>query len=219
MKVLELFAGSRSVGKICDRYGWEVFSVDTEPFDKINLQKSVIDLERNDIPFIPDIIWGSPVCSAWSKTGWFHYWNTDIYRSGKTFVAKKEYANTSVEMVRKTIEVFSWFPDAYFFMENPEGLLYRHPVINNFSKYGLLKNYKRDLVTYCQYGDTVRKPTQIWNNCKAWIPKPTCSNGDTCHISSPRCTQKGVRSKKDAFERSKVPEQLIIEILNACIPQ
>lgn len=162
----------------------------------------------------PTVIWGSPVCSAWSKTGWFSYWDTNFYRETKRFKPKKDFATESVEMVRKTIEIFSWFPNATFFMENPEGLLYRHPVINTFLKYGLMVDRKR--VTYCQYGDTIRKPTHIWTNSTKWKPRPICKNGDPCHESSPRCTQKGILSKKNAYDRSKIPAELCFEILHSC---
>lgn len=216
-KVLEIFAGSRSFGNEAEKAGMQVFSLDIKNFEKIDLVKSIMELERKDIPFVPDIIWASPVCSAWSKTGWFHFWNTEIYASSRKFVAKKDYANESVEMVRKTIEIFSWFPNAIFFMENPEGMLYRHPVINNFVKYGLSQNLKRKLVTYCSYGDTIRKPTHIWTNSKSWLPKKPCQNGDPCHESSPRCTMNGIYKKKGNFERSKVPAALCEEILNSCV--
>lgn len=165
----------------------------------------------------PDIIWGSPVCSAWSKTGWFHYWDTDIYKITKQFIAKKPFANESIEMVRKTIEIFSWFPKAVFGMENPEGMLQKHPVIKYFQVYGL--QVRKITVTYCQYGDTIRKPTQIWNNCLTWKPQPVCSNGDKCHISSPRGIETGINSKKGNYERSMIPEKLCKEFLKAAEAQ
>ena len=36
MKVLELFAGSRSIGKVAEKLGHEVFSVDINNFKNIN---------------------------------------------------------------------------------------------------------------------------------------------------------------------------------------
>ena len=42
-KLLELFAGSRSWGKIADELGYEVFSVDWKQFEGIDL---VIDIEQ-----------------------------------------------------------------------------------------------------------------------------------------------------------------------------
>jgi len=63
MKVLELFAGSRSIGKVADELGYEVFSVDINNFEGIDLVKDILDLKKEDIPFIPDLIWASPPCT------------------------------------------------------------------------------------------------------------------------------------------------------------
>lgn len=215
-RVLELFAGSRSIGKQAETMGMQVLSVDKFVAEG-NILMGVEEITKEwiiaELGGEPDIIWGSPVCSAWSKTGWFHYWDTQIYKLTNSFIAKKPFANESIEMVRKTIEIFSWFPNAIFFMENPEGMLQMHPVINYFKVYGL--PVRKTTVTYCRYGDTIRKPTQIWNNCMNWQPIPICNNGDKCHTYSPRCSMKGIYEKKGNYERSKIPDLLCKEILFA----
>ena len=60
MNVLELFAGSRSIGNVADKLGYNVFSVDVKKFKNINLVKDIEFLTLNDIPFEPDVIWASP---------------------------------------------------------------------------------------------------------------------------------------------------------------
>jgi len=57
MNVLELYAGSRSVGKIAETMGFRVFSTDIEPFDNMDLVKDIRLITRADIPFLPDLIW------------------------------------------------------------------------------------------------------------------------------------------------------------------
>ncbi len=52
MTILELFAGSRSIGKVAEKYGFEVFSVDINKFDKIDLVIDILDLKKDMIPFI-----------------------------------------------------------------------------------------------------------------------------------------------------------------------
>lgn len=221
-KVLELFAGSKSIGKVAKMLGMDVFSIDKYVEDGMDLVFGVEDLTRAmivELFGVPDIIWASPVCSAWSKTGWFHYWKTDIYKDHKKFVAKKDFASESVEMIRKTIQVFNWFPDAVFFMENPEGMLMKHPVINDFQKLKCVGDMKRHKVTYCQYGSLIRKPTHIWTNSKKWAPRPHCIEGDKCHLSSPRGSNKGLGAIKGNYNRSKIPEQLCFEVLKAHLPE
>jgi hypothetical protein len=62
MRLLELFAGSRSVGTVAEAMGYEVFSTDLKPFERIDLAKDVLTIEPSDFPFIPDFIWASPPC-------------------------------------------------------------------------------------------------------------------------------------------------------------
>jgi hypothetical protein len=73
----------------------------------------------------------------------------------------------------------------------------------------------RKTVTYCQYGDTRMKPTDIWTNCSHWNPKPACKNGDPCHESAPRGARTGTQGINGARDRSRIPEKLVIEILSA----
>lgn len=214
MKVLELFAGSRSIGKVAELLGMEVFSVDKFITQNMDLVCGVEDLTREQIieSFgAPDFIWASPVCTVWSKTGWFSYWDSKAYKKGQ-WKPKKPFALESVEMVRKTIEIFSWFPDAVFFMENPEGLLQKHPVLNRLGDLGP-EGIKRHKVSYCSYGALVRKPTHLWTNCKRFAPRPHCNEGDTCHLRSPKGSKGGVRSLKGNYDRSMIPPQLCFEVL------
>lgn len=216
-KLLELFAGSCSYGKVAMRKGMKVLSIDK--FIECDITCGVEEITEEMILEnlgYPDMIVASPTCSAWSKTGWFNHWDSKIYSRADVFKAKTEYALESVEMVRKTIQIFSWFRKAKFFMENPEGMLYKHPVIGTFVDLDLSEDLRREKVTYCQYGFNYMKPTHIWTNSKSWKPRPFCKNGDTCHTSVPRGGKlSGVMNSKDSFSRSVIPKQLCEEIIDS----
>ena len=49
-----------------------------------------------------------------------------------------------------------------------------------------MKGLPRYTVTYCKYGDTRMKPTDIWTNHPNPQFLPPCQNGDKCHKPSPR---------------------------------
>ena len=70
----------------------------------------------------------------------------------------------------------------------------------------------RHTITYCQYGDTRMKPTDIWTNLE-WTPKPMCKNGDLCHQSAPRGSKTGTQGIKGARDRGVIPPQLFEELL------
>ena len=204
MKVLELFAGSRSIGKASEILGYQVFSSDLINFEKIDYVTSILDFDINKVPFQPDIIWASPPCTAFSVAAIGKNWTKD----GDNYIAKNPRANFGLELVKKTIQIIQALKPTYFFIENPRGMLRKMPIMADLNRQG---------VTYCQYGDTRMKPTDIWTNSLNWIPRPMCKNGDDCHIAAPRGSSTGTQGLKGAYERSKIPEDLCLEILKSCI--
>ena len=66
MNLIELFAGDRSIGKVAESLGINVFSVDWTPYPDIDLVTDIGDLKRSDIPFVPDKLWASPDCTTYT---------------------------------------------------------------------------------------------------------------------------------------------------------
>jgi site-specific DNA-cytosine methylase len=204
MKLLELFAGSRSVGNAADKLGFDVFSVDWTPYEKINLAIDIQQLQRDDVPFTPDIIWASPDCTTYTIAA------ISTHRNGvqpKSEYAKKcDVVNMHFIELIKQWEVIN--PNMVFFIENPRGMLRKMPFMQQFT---------RHTIWYCQYGDDRAKPTDIWTNSKTWTPRPMCHNGNkNCHHQpAPRGSKTGTQGKKGSYERSKIPNELCVEILGS----
>jgi hypothetical protein len=204
MNVLELFAGSRSIGKEAENLSMNVFSSDINEFEKIDYVINILNFDLSKVPFKPNIIWASPPCTGFSVAAFGHHWG-----GGKNgYIPKTQTAILGIKIVEKTIEIINHFKPEYWFIENPRGLL---------RKMDMMKDLKRHTITYCQYGDDRMKPTDIWTNSDKWIPRQMCKNGDDCHISAPRGSRTGTQGRSNAFERSKIPTQLCNEILKSTI--
>jgi len=207
MKILELFAGSRSLGNEADKLGYEVFSVDWTDYKNINLVVDIEQLTKEQIPFIPDMIWASPDCTTYSIAACSTHRNNSIE-------PKTEYAEKSDRVNKHFIQLIKeWLiinPDMVFFIENPRGMMRKMPFMQEF---------KRHTIWYCQYGDDRAKPTDIWTNSKTWIPRPVCHNGNkNCHHTpAPRGSKTGTQGRKDSYNRSKIPQQLCEEIIKSTV--
>ena len=205
MKILELFAGSRSFSKAAESLGHETFTSDIEAFDKIDYVTDIFDFNPEEVPFRPDIIWASPPCTFFSVGSIGKHWNKD-------HTPKTEGAKLGIAIIKKTLEIIDILQPSYFVIENPRGKLRKFGLID--PKFHGRSNV-RQTVWYCQYGDMRAKPTDLWTNIYDWTPRPLCFNGnrDCHHQPAPRGSQSGTQGLANSYEKSKVPEELCLEIL------
>jgi len=205
MNVLELFAGSRSIGKAAESLGYNVFSSDINEFEGVDYVVDILDFDIDKLPFKPDIIWASPPCTTYSIAAISHH--RPINKPLSDFALKSD------EIVKKTLDIIKQINPKKWYIENPRGML---------RKQDFMLGLPKTTVWYCRYGDKRAKPTDIWtNNLRSllnpdgWQPRSECFNGNkNCHHeSAPRGSKTGTQGLKGNYDRSKIPQELCIEIL------
>ena len=207
MKVLELFAGTRSIGKAFERHGHEVYSVEwSKDFENIDWYEDIGKITAQDIINRfghPDVIWASPDCTSYSLAAISHHRRKEL---DGNLAPVTDYAKFCDEVNSHVIELIKELNPKYFFIENPRGGLCNMRFMQGIPKH---------LVTYCQYGYTYMKPTHIFTN----YPNPNfkhCKNGDPCHESAPRGSRSGVQGVKGSAERSRIPDKLCEYVVELC---
>lgn len=210
IRVLELFAGTRSIGKAFERKGHKAYSVEWDKdFENISLYEDINNITAKDIiklcGGIPDVIWASPDCTTYSIAAISHHRKKNEETGNLEPVS--EYAKFCDKTNKHVLDLIQELKPRYYFIENPRGGL---------RKMDFMKGLYRYTVTYCQYGDNRMKPTDIWTNHPNPCFKPVCKNGDSCHEAAPRGSKTGTQGLKDAKERSVIPQQLCDHIVDIC---
>ena len=208
MRVLELFAGKRCVGKSFEEKGHEVYSVewDKKHID-IDLYADIgklTSLEITEKFGQVDVIWASPDCTSYSIAAISHHRTRE--ESGN-LKAKSDYAKFCDQVNMNMLKLIQELNPKYYFIENPRG---------GMRKMDFMQGLNRYTVTYCQYGDTRMKPTDIWTNHPNPNFKAMCKNGMSCHVSAPRGSKTGTQGIKDKVDRSLIPKKLCDYIVNIC---
>ena len=143
MRPLELFSGTKSIGKALEKRGWEVVSLDISNEFNPTIQCDILEWDYTCYPpghFMA--IWSSPCCTNYSRA--------------RTRGGPRDLVGAD-KLVQKTIEIIDYFKATYYYIENPwTGLLRHRDVIQH-----LPPPYRFD---YCQFGTPYRKATAIWSN-------------------------------------------------------
>tara|TARA_R110000787_G_scaffold80096_2_gene174565 strand:- start:120 stop:785 length:666 start_codon:yes stop_codon:yes gene_type:complete len=217
MKVLELFSGTHSIGKVCKDKGWEVVSLDLELGGKCPFPNCVCGYE-SDIHIEGDImtwdykkefnvgdfdlITASPVCTWWSllRTSWIgrklKCHNGEITTPE---LLQEDIEKFGVPMVDKVFEIIEYFKPTNYWIENPQT--------------GQMKNYINELipyydVDYCMYCDWgYKKRTRFWTDIEGFIPKK-CS-----HKTHDKTIGSGTQTTT-LYDRYRIPPKVIEELLD-----
>ena len=209
VKVLELFAGTRSIGKAFEAQGHKVFSVEWDKkFENIDLYADISTITAEQILNNfgkPDVIWASPDCSTFSIAAISHHRRKNQENGNLDPIS--DYAKFCDVVDQHVLELIKQLQPKFWFIENPRG---------GMRKMVWMKDLPIYTVTYCQYGDTRMKPTDIWTNHPDPQFKPMCKNGDPCHERAPRGAKTGTQGLKGCKERSVIPAKLCEHIVEIC---
>ena len=203
MKLLELFSGTGSVGKVAKELGYDVVSLDLKD---ANINTDILNWDykqfnRNNF----QIIGASPPCVEYSiaKT---------------TGVRKIDYANS---IVQKTIEIITYFNPSVWFIENPQTGLLKHQ--------DFMKDFDYFDIDYCKYGFPYRKRTRIWTNLTSWKPRPLCKKdcGNIINNKHKETAQRMPSGKKNDWgndyiihrqdELYRIPSELINDFFTSIV--
>lgn len=210
LKVLELFAGTRSIGKAFEAAGHEVYSIewdkahlDIDWYADIGTITAADILERFGQP---DVIWASPDCSSYSIAAISHH---RTRQEDGHLEAHSPYGIICDQVNQNVLKLIRDLDPDYWFIENPRGGL---------RKMRWMQGLPRYTVTYCSYADTRMKPTDIWTNHPDPRFKPMCHNGnkDCHHEPAPRGSKTGTQGRKGSIDRSRIPAELCEHIVDIC---
>jgi hypothetical protein len=203
MLVFDFFSGTGSSTEGFREFGDNVVSFELDTYFEADEHCDIMDLTPEYLLRKygrPDFVWASPPCTAFSVASIGHHWS----QTATGHEPKTEAAQYNQEIVRHTRSLIEGLQPRFgYLIENPRGML---------RKLEPLADLDRVTITYCQYGDTRQKPTDLWGSVPNWNPRPICKPGADCHEAAPRGSRTGTQGLKNAKERSRIAPELSREL-------
>ncbi len=207
MKLLELFSGTGSVGRVFEERGWQVTSLDINPKSKATITSDIRTWNYKDFNeghF--DAVWASPCCTQYSCA-----------RRGARTPRDLEGADS---LVLATLEIINYLKPKSWFIENPQtGMLKDRTFMQGLPFTDL------DYCRYCKWG--YRKRTRLWTNTnfkgRLCLGKGGCENmTGTRHNST---AQQGKNATANGYyggvfkqgELYRIPNDLCVELCGVCV--
>ena len=198
VRLLELFCGTKSVGKVCDAYGIDVVSLDILPKFNPTICGNILDWDYKQYkPNDFDIIWASVPCQEYSII--------------KHIFGHKRDLILADSVVQRTLEIINYLKPNFWFIENPQtGLLKTRSYMKNL---GFIDG------DYCKYGFQYRKRTRFWTNLQGKLKmcKHNChasKNGKHLYqITGNSRGDIGITSINDKETLYRIPFQLIESLI------
>jgi site-specific DNA-cytosine methylase len=209
-KMLDLFCGTKSMAKAFEKAGWETYTVDWEKEFEPTLCCDVNTLTVEKIielcGGVPDFVHMSPDCTSYSVAAISHHRRKN--EDTGELEAVTDYAKFCDKTNAYIIDlIVNQLKPKFYTIENPRGAMRKMSFVKDLPMY---------TVTYCQYGDSRQKPTDIWTN----IPNPNfippCKPGSSCHEAAPRGSRTGTQGINGAEDRSRIPDALCDYIVELC---
>jgi hypothetical protein len=196
--VFDFFSGTGSATKAFEDKGHKVIKVELDEHFEAN-ERDILKLTADELISKygrPDFIWASPPCQKFSVASLWKYWA----KSPNGPVPKHPSVYEAIELIKHTLKLIEDLQPKGWVLENPRGML---------RKQEFMAKYPRTTITYCQYGDTRMKPTDVWGQVEGWVSRPMCRPMADCHESSPAGTNAGGTGKlRNARLRSMIPYEL-----------
>ena len=208
MLIGDFWCGTKSATQAFEDQGDEVVSIDiakvfdptiNRPIEEVGAEWLMESYDRFDF------IWNSPDCSCFSPMAFQvgHFKLPDP-------TPRTPKARQMIRAIEHTLKLnLDLDPKIGFVFENPRGILRKLPV---------LKGLPRVEITYCSYGDSRMKPTDLWGHFpQSWAARPPCRNENpNCdHDRAPAGSSQGTVAL-DWEKRIRVPYELSESFARAC---
>lgn len=203
MKVLDLFSGLNGWNQAFHDRGHKICTVDINSKFNADITADINNLSINDIGKNFDVILASPPCEHFSVASIGKNWTG----GKKAYIPKTEATVYAIKTVQHALKIIKEINPQFWIMENPMGIL---------RKMTFMQNYDHKFITYCQYGETRMKPTDLWGKFPPTFEARHCHNNAACHERAPRGAKTGTQGIKGSANRAKIPYQLSLEMCIAC---